>query len=50
MNAALFHPSGYNTDFLDVPLPLPAPPAGTLMRELPYTHFTVLLASIHRSS
>ncbi|MFC5931685.1 DNA/RNA non-specific endonuclease [Cryobacterium melibiosiphilum] len=48
MNAALFHPSGYNTDFLDVPLPLPAPAAGTLMRELAYTHFTVLLDPARR--
>ncbi|MFC5931625.1 DNA/RNA non-specific endonuclease [Cryobacterium melibiosiphilum] len=45
---ALFHPSGYNTDFLDVPLPLPVPPAGTLIRELAYTHFTVLLDPARR--
>ena len=48
MNAALLYPAGYNADFLEVPLPLPAPPAGTLIRELLYTHFTVLLDPARR--
>jgi len=48
MNTALLYPSGYNAEFLQVPLPLPAPPAGTLIRELLYTHFTVLLDPARR--
>jgi endonuclease G len=48
MDAASFSPPGYNAEFLQIPLPLPAPPAGTLMRELPYTHFTVLLDPARR--
>ena len=48
MDAASFSPAGYNADFLQIPLPIPAPPAGTLIRELPYTHFTVLLDSARR--
>ncbi|TFD53293.1 DNA/RNA non-specific endonuclease [Cryobacterium sp. Hh11] len=48
MNAALLYPSGYNADFLATRLPLPAPPAGTLIRELLYTHFTVLLDPARR--
>ena len=43
MNATSFSPAGYNAEFLAIPLPLPAPLAGTLIRELLYTHFTVLL-------
>ena len=34
---------GFDPDFLTVPAPLPVPPAGTEVRELPFTHFTVLL-------
>ncbi|WP_104088097.1 DNA/RNA non-specific endonuclease [Cryobacterium sp. N19] len=48
MDAALFSPAGYNADFLEVPLPFPVPLAGTLIRELPYTHFTVLLDPARR--
>jgi endonuclease G len=48
MDAASFSPAGYDADFLDVPLPLPTPPAGALMRELLYTHFTVLLYPARR--
>jgi endonuclease G len=48
MDAASFSPAGYNADFLQIPLPLPAPPAGTLIRNLPYTHFTVLLDPARR--
>ena len=35
--------AGYDPNFLGIPLPLPAPIGGMLLRELPYTHFTVLL-------
>ena len=48
MNAALLYPAGYNAEFLTTRLPLPAPPAGTLIRELLYTHFTVLLDPARR--
>ena len=48
MDAASFSPAGYNADFLEIPLPLPALPAGTPIRELPYTHFTVLLDPARR--
>ncbi|MFC5931657.1 DNA/RNA non-specific endonuclease [Cryobacterium melibiosiphilum] len=48
MNASLLYPSGYNIEFLQISLPLPAPPAGTLIRELLYTHFTVLLDPARR--
>ena len=48
MNAPLLYPAGYNADFLEIPLPLPVPPAGTLIRELLYTHFTVLLDPARR--
>jgi endonuclease G len=48
MNAATFSPAGYNTEFLQIPLPLPSRLAGNLMRELPYTHFTVLLDPARR--
>ena len=36
-------PAGYVTDFLGRSVPLPVPGAGTPVRELAYTHFTVLL-------
>lgn len=44
MNARPHAASGYDRDFLDVPLPLPssATPADELL-ELPYRHFTVIL-------
>ncbi|SDO04392.1 endonuclease G [Cryobacterium flavum] len=48
MDAALLYPAGYNADFLQIPLPLPTPPPGTLIRELLYTHFTVLLDPARR--
>ena len=48
MDAASFSPAGYNANFLEIPLPLPAPTAGTPIRELPYTHFTVLLDPARR--
>ena len=48
MDAATFPPAGYNANFLQIPLPLPAPPAAPLIRELPYTHFTVLLDPARR--
>ncbi|OZM78871.1 DNA/RNA endonuclease [Pseudonocardia sp. MH-G8] len=35
--------SGYDQDFLGVPVPLPGPGAGRVVRELAYSHFTVLL-------
>lgn len=34
---------GFDPDFLGVPAPLPVVPAGTPVRVLPFTHFTVLL-------
>jgi len=43
MDASTFPPTGYNADFLTVPLPLPMPAARFLLRKLPYTHFTVLM-------
>ena len=43
MDAATFPPTGYNDDFLTLPLPLPMPADGFPLRELPYTHFTVLM-------
>ncbi|WP_104129533.1 DNA/RNA non-specific endonuclease [Cryobacterium sp. N21] len=48
MDAALFSPAGYDADFFEIPLALPAPPVGTLIRELLYTHFTVLLDPARR--
>ena len=48
MDAASLSPAGYNADFLEIPLPLPAPTARTPIRELPYTHFTVLLDPARR--
>lgn len=33
----------FDPDFLDVPVPLPVPAAGVVVRELQFTHFTVLL-------
>jgi endonuclease G len=40
--------SGYVRDFLGVPVPLPVPPASQVVRELAYTHFTVLLDPARR--
>lgn len=34
---------GFDPTFLTVPVPLPVPPAAVVVRELPFTHFTVLL-------
>ena len=48
MHAALLYPAGYNPEFREVPLPLPAPPARALIRELLYTHFAVLLDPARR--
>ncbi|WP_104131169.1 DNA/RNA non-specific endonuclease [Cryobacterium sp. M91] len=48
MDAASFPPAGYNAEFLQIPLPLPPPLSGTLIRELLYTHFTVLLDPARR--
>ncbi|MFC5932122.1 hypothetical protein [Cryobacterium melibiosiphilum] len=48
MNTALRCRSGFNAEFLQISLPLPVPPAGTLIRELLYTHFTVLLDPARR--
>jgi endonuclease G len=39
-------PSGYDPEFLGVPAPLPVP--RQVVRELPYTHFTVLLDPARR--
>lgn len=36
-------PAGYDPEFLVTPVPFPVPPAATPTRELPFTHFTVLL-------
>jgi endonuclease G len=43
-----FPPAGYDADFLEVPLPLPVPVVPGLVRELTYTHFTVLLHARRR--
>jgi len=40
--------SGYELDFLGVSVPLPVPAAGRVVRELAYTHFTVLLDATRR--
>lgn len=34
---------GFDPTFLTVPVPLPVPPPAVVVRELPFTHFTVLL-------
>lgn len=39
---------GYAPDFLPVAVPLPTPAADRVVRELPYTHFTVLLDPLRR--
>ncbi|WP_104198658.1 DNA/RNA non-specific endonuclease [Cryobacterium sp. Y29] len=41
-------PAGYERDFLGSSLPLPIPRLRTPIRELPYTHFTILLDSSRR--
>lgn len=43
MDAASISSDGYDADFLGAPVPFPFPAAGTPIRELPYTHFTVSL-------
>ncbi len=48
MDAASFSPAGYNAEFLQILLQLPVPPAENLIRELPCTHFTVLLDPARR--
>jgi endonuclease G len=48
MDATTPDRAGYNHDFLAVPVALPAPVAGSPVRELPYTHFTVLLDPVRR--
>jgi endonuclease G len=48
MDAAEVSPAGYRLDFLDVPVALPAPRAGVPIRELGYTHFTVLVDPVRR--
>jgi endonuclease G len=48
MDAITPQRAGYRSDFLAVAVALPAPTAGTLVRELLYTHFTVLLDPVRR--
>jgi endonuclease G len=48
MDATTLDRAGYSPDFLAVAIELPAPAAGTPVRELPYTHFTVLLDPVRR--
>lgn len=48
MDATTIDRAGYSPDFLSVPVALPAPIAGTPVRELAYTHFTVLLDPVRR--
>ncbi|QYF74366.1 DNA/RNA non-specific endonuclease [Cryobacterium sp. PAMC25264] len=48
MNAATPLPGGYHADFLDLQVPMPMPAEGTVIRDLPYTHFTVLLEPVRR--
>jgi endonuclease G len=48
MDATTPDRAGYRPEFLAIPVALPAPAAGTPLRELPYTHFTVLLDPIRR--
>lgn len=48
MDAATIPPVGYDPEFLAVPLPLPAPAVAGSVRELAYTHFTVLLDTVRR--
>ncbi|TFC83363.1 DNA/RNA non-specific endonuclease [Cryobacterium sp. TmT2-59] len=48
MDAATFSPAGYNPDFLELPLRLPAPAEATTVRDLSYTHFTVSLDPVRR--
>ena len=40
--------AGYEPEFLALPVALPAPAAGIPVRELAYTHFTVLLDPVRR--
>jgi endonuclease G len=48
MDATTPDRAGYSPDFLAVAIALPAPAAGTPVRKLPYTHFTVLLDPVRR--
>ncbi|SMG41528.1 DNA/RNA non-specific endonuclease [Agreia pratensis] len=48
MDSTIAERAGYRSDFLAVPVALPAPSAGTPVRELSYTHFTVLLDPVRR--
>lgn len=48
MDAMTPERAGYRSDFLAVPVALPAPTAGTPLRELRYTHFSVLLDPVRR--
>jgi endonuclease G len=48
MDATTSSPDGYDTNFLDLPLPLPTLRKETVTRELHYTHFTVLLDPVRR--
>jgi endonuclease G len=48
MDATTPDRTGYRPDFLAVPIALPAPAVGSPVRELAYTHFTVLLDPVRR--
>jgi endonuclease G len=48
MDAQTYSADGYDAGFLELMLPLPGPPESTTTRELPYTHFTVLLEPMRR--
>lgn len=48
MDATMPDRAGYRPDFLAVPVALPAPAVGVPIRDLAYTHFTVLLDPVRR--
>ena len=48
MDATTPDRAGYMHDFLALPVALPAPAVGSPVRELAYTHFTVLLDPVRR--